>query len=247
MHHRLGYRLQRRIDVHHGIERKKPEPSLPSDIPNLIAWFDSNAITGKNDGDDIETWLDQSGNGNYVTQPTFLSRPKYRVNIVNGRPIVRFDGADASMQSSDFVRGELTQPYAVIMAFKHRAPSTWDYMCDGNADANRTIIGIRGSTNTWSLMAGQWIDGGTPNTSWHILLGIINGGSSVLREDGVQVGSGDTGSHAIDGVTLGSDNDQVVGHTQLDLMHWMAYDKLLSPAETDVIESFLAEELGISI
>lgn len=45
-------------------------------------------------GERIDTWEDQSGNGNDVTQGTDASRPTYNTAVVNGQPVLSFDGGD---------------------------------------------------------------------------------------------------------------------------------------------------------
>lgn len=61
-------------------------------LTNLRVWLKADAITGLNDTDPVATWVDSSGAGNDATQGTAADRPIYRTNIVNGLPIVRFDG-----------------------------------------------------------------------------------------------------------------------------------------------------------
>ncbi len=45
------------------------------------------------DTDPVGEWQDQSGNGHHVVQATALFRPILKTNIVNGEPVIRFDGA----------------------------------------------------------------------------------------------------------------------------------------------------------
>ena len=67
---------------------------LPTDITTLKLWLKANAIVGLNDGDVVTTWSDASGNGNDAIQSTVAKKPIYKTNIVNGLPVVRFDGTD---------------------------------------------------------------------------------------------------------------------------------------------------------
>ena len=64
-----------------------------------MVWLRADAITGLNDTDPVATWPDSSGNSNDATQGTAADRPLYRTNIVNGLPIVRFDGANDFLES----------------------------------------------------------------------------------------------------------------------------------------------------
>ena len=66
----------------------------PTDLSNLLLWLDASQITGLNDGDAVASWTDLSGNGNHATQSTAAAKPTYKTNIINGLPVVRFDGGD---------------------------------------------------------------------------------------------------------------------------------------------------------
>lgn len=68
----------------------------PSQIPGLGLWLDASAITGLGDGDAISTWNDLSGAGRNATG-SGAARPVYKTNIVNSKPVVRFDGVDDVM------------------------------------------------------------------------------------------------------------------------------------------------------
>lgn len=61
-----------------------------ADLLQLWLRADSLAL---NDGDAVSTWTDESGNGNNATG-SGSTRPLYKTNIVNGRPVVRGDGVD---------------------------------------------------------------------------------------------------------------------------------------------------------
>lgn len=70
----------------------------PTDIAGLTLWLKADAITGKSDGDPIASWLDSSGLGNNAAQVgADATRPTYKTNIVNGKPVARF---------TDFVIGD---------------------------------------------------------------------------------------------------------------------------------------------
>lgn len=71
-----------------------PPPFSPTDIPGLKLWLDASQITGLTNGAPVPTWLDMSGNGNNAVQPTVAAQPIYQTGVLNGLPIVRFDGVD---------------------------------------------------------------------------------------------------------------------------------------------------------
>ncbi len=62
----------------------------------LIAQWESASITGKNDGDQVTTWLDDSGNGRSATD-TAGHPPLYKVNKFGSKPGVQYQSASATV------------------------------------------------------------------------------------------------------------------------------------------------------
>lgn len=70
-------------------------PWTPANLGvSLVSWLKADAIVGKNDGDAISGWADSSGNGKDATNATGAEQPLYKTSVVNGLPVVRFDGVD---------------------------------------------------------------------------------------------------------------------------------------------------------
>lgn len=74
----------------------------PASISGLKLWLDASQITGLNDGDALGTWPDLSGNGNDVIQGAASKRPLYKAGILNGKPVVRYDGVDDALANAGF-------------------------------------------------------------------------------------------------------------------------------------------------
>jgi len=76
---------------------------------NWVLWLDASkdvytdaGVTSCTDTDPVEEWHDQSGAGNDLLQTTAADKPIYRAGIVNGEPILRFDGASDYLESAGF-------------------------------------------------------------------------------------------------------------------------------------------------
>ncbi len=67
--------------------------------PGYAAWFKADGITGLGDGDSVAIWEDASANNKDATQSTISFRPIYRTNVLNGKPALRFDGANDRLVS----------------------------------------------------------------------------------------------------------------------------------------------------
>jgi hypothetical protein len=67
-------------------------PDLP--LADLKVWLKADAgIALQNTNNSIETWFDQSGNHNDASQLTWSKEPTSVANVLNGRPVVRFNAA----------------------------------------------------------------------------------------------------------------------------------------------------------
>lgn len=81
--------------------RGAPFSLLTPGVPQFL--FESTAGTFQDaarstpataDADPVGGWADQSGSGNNASQSTDAKRPVLKLNVLNGFPVVRFDGAD---------------------------------------------------------------------------------------------------------------------------------------------------------
>ena len=73
----------------------------PTDISGCQLWLDATQITGLSDGATVASWPDKSGNGYNATQETGANKPLYKTNVLNGKPVLRFDGTDDYLSCGD--------------------------------------------------------------------------------------------------------------------------------------------------
>ena len=75
-------------------------------------------ITGLTDGTAVSQWDDTSGNDRHVTQATPTSRPIYKTGILNGLPVLRFDGVDDCING---VHSLLNDQFTLFVVYVPRA------------------------------------------------------------------------------------------------------------------------------
>ena len=92
----------------------------PSSIPNLSLWLEASAgvttdgTTPATNGQQVEQWDDQSGNSVNATQSTSANQPIFESNVLNGQPVLRFDGdVHQWMNTSSF----LNSSYKTAMTY----------------------------------------------------------------------------------------------------------------------------------
>lgn len=78
---------------------------------NALAYYSADDLAGA-DGSKVQTWSDRSGNGIDLTQDTESERPLLYTNVLNGMPLVWFDGTDDFMDASDPII--TTAPWTVV-------------------------------------------------------------------------------------------------------------------------------------
>jgi len=87
-------------------------PSMPVET-GLRLWLDaSDASTVVNGAGGVQTWMDKSGNNFHATQANASQQPALNATALNGRPAVRFDGADDGLVIDDGL--SLGRPYTVF-------------------------------------------------------------------------------------------------------------------------------------
>lgn len=79
------------------------DPFLPRSIPGMLACWDALSLTHLSDFDPVALFPDRSGSARSLSQATASARPTFRVNQVNGRPAVAFDGVDDSLTGTSGV------------------------------------------------------------------------------------------------------------------------------------------------
>ncbi len=154
-----------------------------TDIPNCAGvwlstgtlWQDSARTTpAVLDDADVGSWDDASGNGNHAQQATSGKRPILKTNILNGHPVVRFDGSDDILTLLSNLTGTshtilmLVKPLAnpggylamftahdmgLYLSLAHSTPELldgWGEFADRNINSQQVL-----SVGTWYRLRGQ--------------------------------------------------------------------------------------------
>ena len=170
---------------------------LPSDLPNLVAWYRLGIGLTNDGGGLISKWADQSGNGNDLTATT-TRRP-----TLQGDNSLLFNGTSNDMQ----VAFTLNYPMSVFLRVK---PVTWSdnlYITDSGPSVGSGMgIVQSGSTPDLYLHSGTLTMANSNATlgSWHGLGAVFNAASSKFKIDSTTQVTGNPGNKNPAGLTLGS-------------------------------------------
>ncbi len=243
----------------------------PRSLGSLQLWLDATRISGLNDGDPVATWSDLSGSGsgNDATQATSSKRPLYKVGIVNGKPVVRFDGVDDDLLEPVSIAGAKTLACVVRLVAipsSGNAANVSRLACPGSAFIQWAVINAVGGTTGWTC-AGDFSGTITPvacaapvDTSPHIVIISYSGGTNTstgsytAMVDGVArtvVVSGTSFTYASTdlGALGGRVNSSGVVSTpaNIDMATVGLYSRQLSTAEMTYLSRGWGSVYGVSV
>jgi hypothetical protein len=140
----------------------------------------------------VARWEDKSGNSKHATQGTGSFQPVRKTAILNGLDIIRFDGIDNLLTTSQILSAQPATAFAVVKTTKNDSP-TLGASSESTGGASIGVCARRGS-GTHILYCGAVLASGTfPNTPT-ILTNMINGVSSAIYNCGSLITSGDCGT-----------------------------------------------------
>ncbi|NQU24365.1 MAG: hypothetical protein HQ567_24035, partial [Candidatus Nealsonbacteria bacterium] len=220
----------------------------------LRVWLDASTIAVA-DGASIETWADQSDNGNDATQGIPGDQPTYvAATGLNGQPAVHF-AQDNDDNGDRMQLGDLSAQFptgATMVAVITPDEAAWKrYNVFGNssndsrwcaANWNESVPGEFRTTRTGGQNYDAW-----PDTENAIV--VLESDSAVYRLliDGAVVNDSDAAYHN------GSGFDWVIGNRvgngqafNGDIAEFMLFDRVLSAEDANDIGGYLADKYGLT-
>lgn len=225
--------------------RGSPGGFAPSQIPGLKLWFNAGALS-LNNNDPVSSWTDLSGQGNHATQATGTKQPTYKTNVLNGRPVVRFDGVDDYLQTAAF-SAPLSQPSTMFVVCSFSGLS--DTATDGLTAGARHLLVQSGAT-TVGISAGTYLSYTDASPSGvSIWSALYNGTTSELYRNGASKAAGNAGTNQLAGLTIGADHraPAAADYIQGDMPEIILYNRALSASERRTVEQYLGRRYGVAV
>lgn len=228
---------------------------VPTDIAGLQLWLKADAGTFQDaakttpasaDTDPVGVWDDQSGNGKDATQATAGSKPLLKTNILNAKPVVRFDNVDDVLLHTAINLGTANTVFVVFIprgtvndvilggTSGNYAPftATTEVYYSTNAGTQRYV----------SVSASAWVTGQA------YLIEIVRSGTSVsFYRDGVQLGTTQTlvVSENLTLSAIGAYADASIP-TNGDIGEVLEYSAALSLADRQRVRTYLDERWNLN-
>ena len=223
---------------------------------NLV-WLEADSLTGLSDEDDITTWSDGSGNALDFSQPDPTYKPIYKANILNSKPVVRFDKTNARIRRTAFANFPTTaittfivnknaESSDGILSYASTATSN-DFLILNSSSlrlyrgANRNS-GIAINDDSWHIVDASWRSSDGDMAFW------IDGSES--HTNTLQMGTSITqnGCFAIAGEQDAIDGsyNPAEAHTG-DFAEVIVYNTYLNDAQRIIVANYLAAKYNLDI
>lgn len=216
---------------------------LPTQLDNLAIWLEADSGTSTTmDGVAVSQWDDQSGNLRNAIQATASKQPLYKSGIINGKPVLRFDGSSDSLQVA--FGATLAQPNTIFIVAAITSAGAQDNLIDGLSGSERNSLFI--DSGNYTMYAGSLFSLSAIDANTHILRMVFDGASSSFSIDGGSASSGNAGTQSISGINICCENSGL-RNIGADIAEIIIYDDLLTPAEIAQVQSYLSVKYGISL
>lgn len=232
-------------------------PGGVDNTTNLVLWLKADAGVTLN-GTAVKAWNDQSKPAYNVTQAATANQPTYQAAVLNGYPVLTFDGTNDRLVSTEanafaFREGDLS--WFIVARSNDNAARKTVFGTLNNGNYNPSTRGIAGGFNASEQPYAWYRENGIVQATsalneWVILGTRRVSGTAYLYRNSVEVGSG---SAPGDIVNAGALCVGCAGATQLsdffmgDVAEIIIFNKAVSTAERILIENYLSAKYGIPL
>lgn len=211
----------------------------PSTISGLQVWLKADAIEGLSDGQAVTTWEDSSGQNHDATHS---NSPVLKTNIINGLPVVRYNGTsqyhDLGDLSASFASAATLFVVAVINDTEYSLYRTadndgyWRYSGDGNGYM-RAFRSARVDTYPSTM----------PSTGTHYFALVSSASTYQMYVDGV--------AQSAQAAAYAAGNSHVIGYNSGpgyfagDVAEVLVYDSALSAGDIEDVHGYLTDKYAL--
>lgn len=230
--------------------------------PENIIWLDASSLTLTN-GDNVGTWIDISNSQSFINTTGSPNPPEFATGVVNGLPVVRFDGANSERLVLNPVANMATDEISVIIVMRENSIES------SGSGILSYATGSGGASNAYLLLNNSSGILKTYVNNSNSGSGDISGGFKIVAShwsaaagrviqsiDGSQVSSTSNSSATITAggsFVIGGEQDAVDGSYASnqdldgDIAEIIIFSNELGDAEKTIIENYLSEKYAISI
>lgn len=217
----------------------------PTSISGCQLWLQAEAITGLSDGAPVLTWSDESGGDHHAAQTQASRQPTFQTGVMNGRPAVRFDGADSMSLSLSEASTEHTFFFVIDLA---ALGGHHNYLFDSRE--GRLILDAAKDDASHHV---RWRDSSWRNVAagvvgCQILTWVFSGATGEVFRNGASLGTKTYNPASLGGTTaLGSNYSGNQNRFEGDIAEVVYYNRALPAADRQQVEQYLGNRYAIAL
>jgi hypothetical protein len=227
-------------------------PNTPNQLVGLAGWYRAGSGAGVASNDPVDLWPDQSGNNRDLAQTDTTKQPTYQTAVVNGKPVIRFDGTTDVLVAT---RTSETTIWLTIVARRRTATVNGARLLMLRPEFGTSGFGgpEAGSVWNWFLNEDSTVrDLGGTVTNWTILTVVLASPSSAtIWRDGAFVATFDPIDHYTSNPALvvgaATDAAPVDLPGDYDVAEIFYYNRVPAERERSELHSYLQDEYGITV
>lgn len=231
-----------RIRAEHGLAQ-------PSDIDGLHVWLSADTITGKSNGAALTTWADRSGNG---YDATASGAPTYRTSVVNGEPVVRFNGTTDYFTFGNVLTGLTAAEVFAVVKIDNDPPGAFAQGGLWRMDTDTVNSTFYPFTDTvvylgFGTTARKTVGNPAPALTSPRLLNVSSAsGAWTTRLDGTQLFTTGTNTVAWPAAPLlGKSHGPYF--LDGDIAEFLVFDHVLTADERANVNAYIADKYGLTL
>lgn len=218
-------------------------------VQDIVLWLRADDLVGTyDDGDEVLTWSDISGNGYDATGSTG-SAPTLDLDGFNGRPTLSFDGTELLTANLGGATGDFSI-FFVSNSSKNVADGTTSVAFGPNAATGLSFLYTYNSLwyNKLATVTGANVTGSTPTSANHVFSAVHDDLTSLtLYRTGESIGSDSsiTNSVSFSDLIIGAQYAAGTNPHVGDIAEIIIINKALSNEERQWFEGYLAWKYGL--
>jgi len=227
----------------------------PTAISGLKLWLRADVLALA-DGTAVSSWTDSSGLGNHATQETGANQPLFKTAILNGKPVIRFDGTNDRLDTSGsaslnfteatifVVRNNQANPCALLIAQSGGTVNNAFIMYDKRI-YHHSAPGVNKNLSHQNSPAGFFVQSGRFGVAPAELELWLDGVGST-QSNGT---SGTPSDYTVinRAATVGSMNPPGPEKLNGDIAEIIVYDSALSEWNRKAVEQWLGQKYAITV
>ena len=224
-----------------------------SNVPGILSpalWVRSDVGVTLDGSNNVQSWLDLSGNGNNVTQATAANRPPLVTNQINGWPSVRLNTSDG-VTFLNHPLGAVASNFTIWAVVSAGQPSLGAYQCLYGNSAGVTFATFNGASGQpWGIYLNAPISStkiitSAGDSAYHSITVIVGStsGTITFSTDGVITTATGSGAYTANAGTIGGGNtaQPFDGH----LAELAVWNRQLASTEVQLLESYALARYGV--